>query len=76
MLLAKNKKIKKNFSFKFFFYIPACILLLLIVLIYNENKILSFVKKDIILSSKIKDLGVAGLSKKINTKKKVLQSHQ
>ena len=68
MLLAKNKKTKKNFSFKFFFYILASILLLLIVLIYNENKILSFAKKDIILSSKIKDLGVAGLSKKINTK--------
>jgi len=41
---------------------------LLIVLIYNENKILSFVKKDIILSSKIRELGIAGLSRNINKK--------
>ena len=68
MLLAKKKNIKKNFSFKFFFYILTSILLLLIVLIYNENKIISFVKKDIIVRSKIKELGIGGVNRNVNKK--------
>ncbi len=73
LILARNKITKKISYVKFFVYFFIITILLLSFLNYYESKILSFIKKDIVIRSKIKEFGIGGINRDTN-KKDILYS--